>query len=97
METSTNSVNMTCWVHKESSLKDAEVVTPVAAAWEDVREKDECEVQLQGPERNFWLGTEVGLLGGYNFRGITFGIDGSNSDGAMGAGSRSQAWTAMRE
>ena len=81
-----NSVNMTCWVHKESSLKDAEVVTPVAAAWEDVREKDECEVQLQGPERNFWLGTEVGLLGGYNFRGITFGIDGSNSDGAMGAG-----------
>ena len=86
VETSMNSVNMTCWVHKESSLKDAEVVTPVAAAWEEVREKDECEVQLQGPERNFWLGTEVGLLGGYNFRGITFGIDGSNSDGAMGAG-----------
>ena len=58
----------------------------LAAAWTSTESKEICDVCLTGPEKDFWLGTEVGLLGGYGFQGATFGIDGSNSDGAMGAG-----------
>jgi len=29
------------------------------------RGKDECQVQLKGKERNYWMGTEIGMLGGY--------------------------------
>ena len=36
VETSMNSVNMTCWVHKESPLRDAEVAAQVAAVWEEI-------------------------------------------------------------
>jgi len=27
-------------------------------------EKDECEGQLKGKERDYWMGTEIGILGG---------------------------------
>jgi len=27
--------------------------------------KDECEVRLKGRERDYWMGTEIGMLGGY--------------------------------
>jgi hypothetical protein len=30
------------------------------------------------------MGTEVGLLGGYGFQGVTLGVDGSCKDGKMG-------------
>ena len=30
--------------------------------------------------------TEVGLLGGYGFQGVTLGVDGSCKDGKMGSG-----------
>jgi len=26
--------------------------------------KDECQVRLKGRERDFWMGTEIGMLGG---------------------------------
>jgi hypothetical protein len=32
------------------------------------------------------MGTEVGLLGGYGFQGVTLGVDGSCKDGKMGSG-----------
>jgi len=27
--------------------------------------KDECQVRLTGIEREYWMGTEIGRLGGY--------------------------------
>ena len=32
------------------------------------------------------MGTEVSLLGGYGFQGVTLGVDGSCKDGKMGSG-----------
>ena len=40
--------------------------------------KDECKVALSGGERDFWMGTEAGMLGGYNFQGMVLGGDGSD-------------------
>jgi len=51
--------------------------------------KDECQVQLTGIEREYWMGTEIGrlLVGGYGFRGTVTAGDGSNQTGGkMGAG-----------
>jgi len=48
--------------------------------------KDECQVRLTGIEREYWMGTEIGRLGGYGFRGIVTAGDGSNKKGGkMGA------------
>jgi ribonuclease HI len=43
-------------------------------------------VRLDDLERAYWMGTEVGLLGGYGFQGVTLGVDGSCKDGKMGSG-----------
>jgi len=49
--------------------------------------KDGCQVQLTGIEREYWMGTELGRLGGYGFRGTVTADDGSNQKGwKMGAG-----------
>ena len=49
--------------------------------------KDECQVRLTGIEREYWMGTEIGRLGGYGFRGTVTASDGSNQKGGkMGAG-----------
>ena len=48
--------------------------------------KDECEVQLDGRDRDYWMGTEVGMLGGYGFQGQVTAGDGSSKQGTMGAG-----------
>jgi len=49
--------------------------------------KDECQVQLprKGRERDYWMGTEIGMLGGYGFRGQVTAGDGSDKQGKMGA------------
>ena len=43
--------------------------------------KDECQVRLKGKERDYWMGTEIGMLGGGQ---VTAG-DGSDKQGKMGA------------
>jgi len=43
--------------------------------------KDECQVRLTGIEREYWMGTEIGRLGGYGFRGTITAGDGSNQKG----------------
>jgi len=43
-------------------------------------------VALKGLEHDFWMGTEAGMLGVYNFQGVVLGGDGSNDAGRMGAG-----------
>jgi len=48
--------------------------------------KDECLVRLRGREHDYWMGTEVGMLGGYGFQGQGTAGDGSDKQGKMGAG-----------
>ena len=48
--------------------------------------KDECQVRLKGRERDYWMGTEVGMLGGYGFLGQVTAGDGSDKQVKMGAG-----------
>jgi len=48
--------------------------------------KDECQVQLKGRERDYWMGTEIGMLGGYGFQGQVTAGDGTDKQGKMGAG-----------
>jgi hypothetical protein len=45
-----------------------------------------CVVCVNDLERDYWMGTEVGQLGGYGFQGAIFGVDGSCKDGKMGSG-----------
>ena len=56
-------------------------------AWEHEDDKDEWKIELQGLERQLWLGTEAGRLGCYDFSGETWGGDGSAHKGEIGAGS----------
>jgi len=43
--------------------------------------KDECQVRLTGIELDYWMGTDIGRLGGYGFRGTGTAGDGSNQKG----------------
>jgi len=43
--------------------------------------KDEWQVRLTGIERENWMCTEIGRLGGYAFRGTVTAGDGSNQKG----------------
>jgi len=48
--------------------------------------KDECQVRLKGREHDYWMGTEIGMLGGYGFQGQVTTGDDSNKQDKMGAG-----------
>jgi len=48
--------------------------------------KDQCQVRLKGRERDYWMGSEIGMLGGYGFQGQVTAGDGSDKQGKMGAG-----------
>ena len=47
--------------------------------------KDECQVRQTGIEREYWMGKEIGRLGGYGFRGTFTVGDGSNQKGGNGS------------
>jgi len=47
--------------------------------------KDECQVQLKRRERDHWMGTEIGVLGGYGFQGQVTAGDGSDKQGQNGS------------
>jgi len=55
-------------------------------AWDNSERKDECIARLDELEWAYWTGTDVGLLGGYEFQGSILGVDGSCKDGKMGSG-----------
>jgi len=68
-----------CWVHQDYHVADEEKVALKKAA--RVSEiKDECQVRLQGRERGYCMGTEIGMLGGYHagFQGQVTAGDGSD-------------------
>ena len=74
-----------CWVHKDLTVTTKQIQDLLTAARASGGE-DECQVRLTGIERKYWMGTEVGRLGGYVFRGTVTAGDGSNQKGGkMGA------------
>ena len=40
--------------------------------------QDECQVRLKGRERDYWMGSEIGMLEGYRFQGQVTAGDGSD-------------------
>ena len=84
--TSACPAGMTAWVHKECTTIDQRAIMNLRQAWDCAEEKDECTVSMTGLERDYWLGSEAGRVGSYEFQGAVFGIDGSNHEGCMGSG-----------
>ena len=65
---------------------DEDALLRLQGAWENPQQKDECSVRMDDLGWDYWMGTEVGQLGGYGFQGEFFGADGSCKDGTMGSG-----------
>jgi len=75
-----------CWVHKDLTVTTKQIQALLTAARASGG-KDECQVRFTGIEREYWMGMEIGRLGGYGFRGTVTVGDGSNQKGGkMGAG-----------
>jgi hypothetical protein len=76
----------TCWVHKDF-CHTAKNVETLREAFEVSGGKDECQARVTGIEREYWMGTEMDILGGYGFQGAVTAGDGCNQKGdKMGAG-----------
>ena len=43
-------------------------------------------MRLEGRERDYWMRTEIGMLGGFGFQGQVTSDDSSDKQGKMGAG-----------
>jgi len=63
-----------CWVYQDRHVVDEQKATLKKAAGGT----DECQVRLKGRERDYWMGTEIGILGGYGFQGQVTAGDGSD-------------------
>jgi len=74
-----------CWIHQDCHVAD-EQKTALKKAAGVSGGKDECQVRLKGKEHNYWMGTEISMLGGYGFQGQVTAGDGSDKQGKMGAG-----------
>ena len=61
--------------HKECDIMDEDALFRLQGAWENPEQKDECSVRMEDLEWDYWMGTEVGQLGGYGFQGAIFGVD----------------------
>jgi hypothetical protein len=86
VETKLNTVNMKAWVHKEFDIMDQDALCGLQGPWESPEQKDECVVCMTDVERDYWMSTEVGQMGGCGFQGAIFGVDGSRKDGKIGSG-----------
>jgi hypothetical protein len=56
-------VNMECWAHHNINLSVVIInqrYQHLRDAWEQENDKDDLKMDLQGLERQFWLGTEAG-------------------------------------
>ena len=53
-----------CWVHKDLTVTTKKIRALLTSGG-----KDECQVRLTGIEREYWMDTKIGRLGGYRFRG----------------------------
>ena len=57
-----------CWVHQDCHVADEQKAALKKAAGVSGK-KNECQVRLKGREHDYWMGTEIGMLGGYGFQG----------------------------
>ena len=94
-----------CCVHKDLIITTKQIQALLTAARASGG-KDECQVPLTGIEREYWMGTKIGKLGGRGFRGSVTAGGGSNQKGGkMGAGyvnlqkqrKRQRRWDAKRK
>jgi len=75
-----------CWVYKDLTVTTKQIQALLTAARASGG-KDECQVRLTGIKQEYWMGTEIGRLGGYGFRGtVTAGAGSNPKGGKMGAG-----------
>ena len=75
-----------CWVHKDLNVTTKQILALFTAARASGG-KEECQVRLTGLEREYWMGTEIGRLGGYCLQGtVTAGDEFNQKGGKMGAG-----------
>ena len=75
-----------CWVHKDLTVTTKQIQALLTAA-KVSGGKDECQVRLTGIKREYWMGTEIGRLEDYDFRGTVTAGDGSNQKGG-----KMEAW-----
>jgi len=73
-----------CWVHQDCHVADEQKAALQKAAGVSGG-KDECQVRLKGRERDYWMGTETGMLRGYGFQGQVTAGDCSDKQGKLGA------------
>ena len=59
---------MEIWIPKDSGDYSREDMESVWDAWRNDTQKDECRVRLEGPEKEWWAGTELGLCERISFR-----------------------------
>ena len=69
---------------KRYGNRDDDLITSPISRNDDP--KDECKVQLEGTEKEWWAGTELGLFRGYQFPGHGTTSDDSVVTGNMGSG-----------
>ena len=53
---------MEIWIPRDSGEYSREDVEAVWDTWWNDAQKDECRVQLEGPEKEWWADMELGLL-----------------------------------
>jgi len=78
-------VYASCWVHQDCHVADEQKAALKKAAGVSGG-KDECQARLNGRERDYWIGKEIGMLGGCGFQGQVTADNGSDKQGKMGAG-----------
>jgi hypothetical protein len=76
-------------VHKECDIIQTGALTKLQEAWDSSEQKDECIVCLDDLERAYWMGTEIGQLGGYGFQGVALGVTGRAKMEGWGPGAAS--------
>jgi len=74
------------WVHKDLTVMTKKIRALLTAARASGGQ-DTYQVRLAGIEREYWIGTEIGRLEGYGFRGtVTVGNGFNQKEVNMGAG-----------
>jgi hypothetical protein len=53
------------WVPKLGKDYSPDSIEAIWETWRNDAPKDECKMQLEGPEKEWWSGTELGLLRTY--------------------------------
>jgi len=73
--------------HCHNQTNSGFVDSSEGAGWKGRMSSTTGRYRLTGIEQEYWMGTEIGRLGGYGFRGTVTAGDGSNQKGGkMGAG-----------